>query len=136
MSRPDTFFNLADLSAGIARTLSPGISTSIFAGEQAMISVVSFEPDSVGTIHSHPEEQWGVLIAGSVRIQGGESVPVTNGDFWLTPGGVDHGFTAGPEGATVMDILAPPRDAYRTAGSGFASGLPGDGRVDRTDVRP
>ena len=32
------------------------------------------------------------------------------------------GFRAGPEGARVVDVFAPPREAYRTAGSGFASG--------------
>lgn len=119
--RPDTFFNLADLGRGIARTLAPGIDTRIFAGEQAMLSVVSFEPGSEGSIHAHPEEQWGVLLDGSgVRVQGGIDVPVAAGDFWHTPGGVEHGFRAGAQGARVLDIFAPPRAAYRRAGSGFA----------------
>jgi quercetin dioxygenase-like cupin family protein len=122
MTRPDTFFNLGDLSEGVARTLAPGITTSVFPGDQAMISVVSFEPNSEGSIHSHPEEQWGVLLSGSgTRIQDGVEVAVGEGDFWRTPGGVEHGFVAGPEGARVLDIFAPPREAYRTPGSGFAS---------------
>ena len=122
MSRPDTFFNFADLSEGIARTLAAGIETRVFPGEQAMLSVVSFEPDSVGSIHSHPEEQWGVLLEGSgIRIQDGVEVPVGTGDFWRTPGGVAHGFRAGPDGAKVLDVFAPPREAYRQAGSGFAA---------------
>lgn len=121
MSRPDTFFNFADLSEGIARTLTTGIETRVFPGEQAMFSIVSFEPLSEGSIHSHPEEQWGVLLEGSgVRIQDGVDVPVGSGDFWRTPGGVEHGFRAGPEGAKVLDVFAPPREAYRKAGSGFA----------------
>ncbi|MEO1248727.1 MAG: cupin domain-containing protein [Pseudomonadota bacterium] len=122
MSRPEGFFNLADLSAGIARTLAPGIDTRVFAGEQAMLSVVSFEPNSEGSVHAHPEEQWGVLLEGSgTRLQDGVDVPVGTGDFWHTPGGVEHGFKAGPDGAKVLDIFAPPRDAYRKAGSGFAA---------------
>jgi len=120
MTRPDTFFNLGDLSTGIARTLAQGIETRVFPGDQAMLSVVSFEPNSTGSIHSHPEEQWGVLLSGSgTRIQDGVDVPVGQGDFWRTPGGVEHGFRAGPEGARVLDIFAPPRDAYRKEGSGF-----------------
>ena len=120
MTRPDTFFNLADLSEGIARTLAPGIDTRVFPGDQAMLSVVSFDPLSEGSIHSHPEEQWGVLLSGSgTRIQDGVDVPVGQGDFWRTPGGVEHGFRAGPEGARVLDVFAPPRDAYRKAGSGL-----------------
>lgn len=122
MSRPDTFFNFADLSKGVARTLAPGIETRVFPGEQAMFSVVSFEPFSEGSIHAHPEEQWGVLLEGSgVRLQDGVEVPVESGDFWLTPGGIAHGFRAGADGARVLDVFAPPRAAYRKAGSGFAA---------------
>lgn len=120
MSRPDTFFSYSDLSRGEPRTLAPGIDTRIFAGEQAMLSVVTFEPESEGSVHAHPEEQWGILLEGSgTRIQDGVRVPVSAGDFWLTPGGIEHGFVAGPRGAKVLDIFAPPREAYRKAGSGF-----------------
>ena len=123
MNRPDTFFNFADLGDGIARTLAPGIETRVFPGEHAMFSVVSFEPGSTGSIHSHPEEQWGVLLEGSgIRIQDGVEGPGGSGDFWRTPCGVEHGFRAGPEGARVLDVFAPPREAYRKAGSGFAAG--------------
>lgn len=64
MDRPSTFFNFADPSAGIARSLAPGIETRVFPGEQAMFSVVSFKPGSEGSIHAHPEEQWGILMEG------------------------------------------------------------------------
>ena len=122
MNRPATFFNFSDLSEGIGRNLAAGIETRVYPGDQAMLSVVRFEPNSEGSIHSHPEEQWGVLLEGSgTRIQDGVDVPVGAGDFWRTPGGVEHGFRAGPDGAKVLDIFAPPREAYRTAGSGFAS---------------
>lgn len=122
MSKPDTFFNFSDLSEGIARTLVPGITTRIFPGEQAMFSVVSFEPNSEGSIHSHAEEQWGILLEGSgIRTQDGVEVPVGEGDFWRTPGGMEHGFKAGPNGAKVLDVFAPPREAYRKSGSGFAT---------------
>ncbi|MCP3970807.1 MAG: cupin domain-containing protein [Rhodobacteraceae bacterium] len=122
MSRPETFFNFSDLSKGISRTLAPGIDTRVFPGEQAMFSVVSFEPGSDGSIHAHPEEQWGILLEGSgIRIQDGVEVPVGKGDFWRTPGEVEHGFRAGPDGAKVLDVFAPPRAAYRNAGSGFAA---------------
>lgn len=121
MSRPDMFFNFADLGKGIARTLADGIETRVFPGDQAMFSVVSFEPESEGALHSHEEEQWGVLLEGSgTRIQDGQEVLVGEGDFWRTPGGIEHGFRAGPNGAKVLDVFAPPREAYRKSGSGFA----------------
>lgn len=122
MSQKDEFHQLDDETQGLFRELAPGVTTRIFPGEHAMLSVVTIAPNGEGTMHSHPEEQWGVLLEGSaVRIQGGEEIAVVKGDFWRTPGGVPHTMRAGPEGCRVLDIFAPPREAYRKAGSGFAS---------------
>lgn len=120
MSQKEEFFNLNDDTQGLFRELAPGLTTRIFAGEQAMISVVSFEPNAEGTLHSHPEEQWGVMLEGDgLRTQGGEQIPVKAGDFWRTPGNVEHTLKAGPNGAKVLDVFSPPRDEYRKPGSGF-----------------
>ncbi len=63
--------SLHDLTQGIQRQLGAGISTGIFVGDQAMLSVVTIEPRATGTVHSHPQEQWGVLLEGEcVRIRG------------------------------------------------------------------
>ena len=122
MSQTDYFHNIDELETGIKRVLGEGISTRIFCGEQAMLSVVIIEANAKGKIHSHPEEQWGFLIEGSgIRIQGNEEIPIKKGDFWQTPGGVEHGIIGGPNGAKVLDIFSPPRDEYKKAGSGFGS---------------
>ena len=122
MSQKDEFHNLDDVTQGLARELAPGVTTRIFPGEHAMLSVVTIAPNGEGTMHSHPEEQWGVCLEGTaIRIQGGEEIPVKKGDFWRTPGGVPHTMRAGPEGCQVLDIFAPPREAYRVAGSGFGT---------------
>ena len=118
----ENFFNLSDPDQGIPRQLAEGFSTRVFPGEQAMLSLVTIEPNAAGSLHSHPEEQWGVLLEGEgVRTQDGVEVAVKKGDFWRTPGGVPHSFRAGPSGATVLDVFAPPREEYRRAGSGFAT---------------
>ena len=54
-----------------------------------------------------------------VRIQGGEEVAMKAGDFWRTPGGVEHAVRTGDAGAVVLDVFAPPRDEYRKPGEGF-----------------
>jgi quercetin dioxygenase-like cupin family protein len=117
------FFDLHDLTQGVARELGPGINTRIFAGDQAMLSVVRMAPHASGKIHNHDEEQWGVCLEGdAVRIQEGKEFPVKAGQFWRTPGGVMHGIRAGANGALVLDIFAPPRKAYTKAGTGFGTG--------------
>ena len=121
MSQKDKyFFNVDAMSQGVARKLTEGINTRIFPGEQAMISVVRIDPNAVGAIHSHSQEQWGLMLEGSaIRIQDGEKIPVQKGDFWLSPGGIEHGVIGGPSGAVILDIFSPPRDEYTRPGSGF-----------------
>ncbi len=119
---PAWVFNLADETAGIQRALAPGITARIFSGQRAMVSVVRFAPNAVGTLHSHPEEQWGFLLEGDgVRVQGEEAVQVRAGDFWRTPGGVPHTIRAGATGALVLDIFSPPRPEYARPGEGFGT---------------
>ena len=121
MSDQDSnFFNVDAMEQGIRRVLAEGMETRVFPGDQAMISIVRIGPNRVGKLHSHPEEQWGFLLRGTgVRRQGESEVAVKAGDFWRTPGDVPHTFEAGPEGAVVFDVFAPPRDDYKKPGSGF-----------------
>ena len=122
MNDDSDFYNLNDLSQGIQRRLAEGLSTRIFAGDNAMLSIVTVAPNAKGTVHSHAEEQWGVLLEGTgVRLQGGKEHPVKAGDFWRTPGGVTHGFEAGPDGARILDIFSPPRKGYEKSGTGFSA---------------
>ena len=121
-SSVDWAFALHDARQGIARKLGEGIDTRIFVGDHAMLSVVTIAPHSEGSVHSHPQEQWGVLLEGEcVRIQNGQEVAMRAGDFWRTPGGVPHGIRTGDAGATILDIFSPPRDEYRTPGEGFGT---------------
>jgi quercetin dioxygenase-like cupin family protein len=123
MSQKETnFFNIDAMEQGIARTLVEGITTRIFPGDQAMLSVVRIAPNTVGAIHSHPQEQWGIMIEGSaIRIQDGEKIHVQKGDFWCSPGDIEHGVIGGPDGAVILDVFSPPRHEYTRPGNGFAT---------------
>ena len=122
MSKADWVFQLKDDPRGIRRTLAEGLEANIFPGENVMLSVVHIAPNARGSVHSHPEEQWGVLLEGKcTRIHSGEEVKCSVGEFWHTPGGVAHGIYTGAEGAVVLDIFAPPRAEYKQAGKGFGN---------------
>ena len=122
MSKAPWVFSLHGDARGIVRKLGEGIDARIFPGENVMLSVVRVEPHSSGTIHSHPEEQWGVLLEGQcTRIQNGEEVEAVAGEFWCTPGGVSHSVRTGATGAVILDIFSPPRAEYKQAGAGFGT---------------
>lgn len=122
INRSRWVYNLGDDTQGIHRTLGSGIQTRIFPGQHVMLSVVRIEPDTTGTVHSHTEEQWGILLEGEcVRIQGDEEIDMKPGDFWHTPGGISHGIKTGSAGAIVLDIFGPPKEEYKKPGEGFGS---------------
>ena len=124
MSKAAWVFQLHGDARGIERKLAEGITARIFPGQQAMLSVVRVEPNSSGTLHSHPEEQWGVLLEGKcTRIQDGEEVEAVAGDFWHTPGGVMHSVRTGESSAVILDIFSPPRAEYRQAGTGLGAAV-------------
>jgi hypothetical protein len=52
-SIPTWHYRLEDDTRGIPRRLAPGITTRIFPGANVMLSIVRFEPGSVGPVHSH-----------------------------------------------------------------------------------
>ena len=123
MSKHPEFHNIDDSSDAIVRQLADGLTAHIYPGDKAMISVVTVAPGAEGSMHDHPEEQWGLCLEGSgIRFQGGEEVAFSKGDLWRTPGGVPHTMRAGEDGCRVLDIFAPPRDEYRKPGSGFGNG--------------
>ena len=120
MSNPNWVYNRNDDSQGIVRQLADGISARIYVGNHSMLSIVRIAPYAQGKIHRHPEEQWGVLLEGEcIRIQDGEEVAMSSGDFWHTPGHVLHGVRTGEKGAVILDIFSPPRPEYRSTGKGF-----------------
>ena len=124
-TRPEWLFRLDDEAAGVPRELAAGIRSRVFTGRNIQLSVVRFEPHAAGSIHCHPEEQWGILLEGEcVRIQEGVEVAARAGDFWHTPGGVMHGIRTGEKPAVVVDVFSPVREEYRTAGKGFGDPRP------------
>lgn len=120
MQRHPDFHTIHDHRDAIERRLAPGILAHIYPGDQAMISVVTFEAGASGSVHHHPQEQWGLCLEGSgIRVQGDREIPFAAGDFWRTPGGVPHTIRAGAERCRVLDVFAPPREEYCKPGSGF-----------------
>jgi len=87
-----------------------------------MPSVVTIAPNGEGTLHSHPEEQWGVPWEGcAIRIQGNEEIAVAKFDCRRTPGCALDSIRVGPEGCQALEIFGSSCAAYRAAGRDFGT---------------
>jgi quercetin dioxygenase-like cupin family protein len=96
--------------------LADGVTARALFGEGAMLNLVELEPDSVVALHSHPHEQLGMVLRGSMTlvVEGTEHV-LEEMDAYSLPGGAEHQGIAGPQGALVLDVFQPVREDYREA---------------------
>jgi len=79
-------------------------------GERLTLAVVELEPNAVVPEHRHPNEQFGLVIEGSLRFTiGDETRDLTAGGTWAIPSDVPHTVTVGPDGAILVDVFSPPR---------------------------
>ena len=99
--------------------LSGGVRAKALFGEGAMLNLVELEPGAVVARHSHPHEQLGVILRGSMTlVVRGEDHVLEEMDGYALPGEVEHEGIAGPRGALVLDVFRPVREDYRQAAGG------------------
>ncbi|MFQ5839770.1 MAG: cupin domain-containing protein [Candidatus Methylomirabilales bacterium] len=119
MSSPSPFAGamgspFADLEASPEREIAPGVKIRVAWGKHLMLSRVVMEPGAVVPMHSHPNEQAGIVLAGEFDFTiGTETRRVRTGDTYFIPGGVTHGCTASAGQAIALDIFTPPREDYK-----------------------
>jgi quercetin dioxygenase-like cupin family protein len=105
------FWNPEDIAP---KVLAPGVTAKIAAGEKLMFSLVTLAPDAVVPTHSHPHEQMGMMVSGSMEFTiEGVTRSLSGNEMYLVPGGVPHAAKAGPGGAVALDAFSPPREEYR-----------------------
>jgi len=99
--------------SGSRHVIFPGVEIRTTAGRQLMLSVVTFEPGSTVTAHSHPHEQMGMMISGRLEfIVAGSTRVLGPGDIWRIPGGVVHSVRAFDGPAVALDAFHPIREDY------------------------
>jgi unsaturated pyranuronate lyase len=91
-----------------------GVIARAVVGRDCALSVVELEPNSVVPEHSHPNEQLGLVISGSVSFRiGEEERQLAQGGMWNIPPNVPHEVHIGPEGAVIIDVFSPPRQDWQ-----------------------
>ncbi len=87
------------------------IHTNVVAtGEHLQLVWARYEPPARYSMHTHPHEQFSVLLQGRLRLTvGGEVREIGPGDMWHAPPNVPHGGEiVGEEAVVFIGIYGPP----------------------------
>ena len=95
----------------------PGLETTILSGlhgEKMMMALNATLPGHTVPVHSHTNEQIGMVYAGQAILRiGDEEQVVEQGDFFRIPADVPHGDTCiGDEAFVMLDIFYPVREDF------------------------
>jgi len=102
-----------ELHAIPPQLLADGYLARVVHGERLTLAVVEIEPGAKLPEHRHDNEQFGMVIEGSVVFRVGEDErSLGAGGIWRIPSGTFHTVTAGDAGAVVIDIFSPPREDW------------------------
>lgn len=92
----------------------PGVTRRLVsAGERMMAVRFDLFQGSDLPSHSHPHEQIGFVVSGSLRLTvGDETRLLKEGDGYSIPSGVVHSAQA-VEDTVAIDVFSPPREDYQ-----------------------
>lgn len=100
---------LTDLGGGVVRKI-------LSYSKNLMAVELQFEKGAVGAKHSHPHEQMGYIVEGSLIYQeeGKEDKVLATGDIYHVEPNVVHGVVA-VENTKLLDIFNPCREDFLKA---------------------
>ena len=81
-------------------------------GEKLQLVWARIDPAGEYVMHSHPHEQFGVVVEGRMKLHvGGQEKVVGPGDMWYAPPNTVHGGKLlDGRGVTFIDIFTPVRE--------------------------
>jgi len=105
------FFRLDEIAE---LPMAPGVTGRPIFGRGAMVNVATLGPRAIVSDHSHPHEQIGLVLEGTMELTvDGVSQELGPMDGVVIPGGVVHSARGGPDGAVMLDVFQPVREDYR-----------------------
>ena len=111
------------------RSEDSGVNTQIVSGAEMHLLRAVYEPGATYEMHSHPHEQFSVLLKGRLLLTvGTETREIGPGDCWYAPAEMPHGGERlGDEPAEFLDIYAPANEwIYKVLESARKLGKEGD----------
>jgi quercetin dioxygenase-like cupin family protein len=91
-----------------------GFLARVVCGENLMFSHVTLEPHTVASLHTHAQEQMGIILEGEFEMTIGEEKRLLKkGDMYRVPPNTVHGGLTHGKSALVLDVFSPPREGYK-----------------------
>jgi quercetin dioxygenase-like cupin family protein len=107
-----SFFRENDFSDPIEP--APGMRLRVLTRGSLMFSLVELEEGAESPLHSHPEEQMGIVLEGRFeRVQAGETRVLERGGGSYVPPNEEHGGRAIGGPCKILEVFTPPRASYR-----------------------
>jgi quercetin dioxygenase-like cupin family protein len=93
--------------------MAPGVRRRTLGhGSQMLLAEFTLAAGSGVATHSHPHDQVGYVLRGSMQLTVGEETQTCRaGDSYYIPGDVPHSAQT-EEDALVLDVFCPPREDY------------------------
>ena len=106
------FYSWNDLEAEDHGLPSSHCRIKAITGDKLQLIWARFEPGGEYETHSHPHEQFGLMVAGRMLLRvGDQEREVRPGDIWYAPPNVVHGGTLlGDEPVIFVDVFHPVRE--------------------------
>ncbi|WP_234793630.1 cupin domain-containing protein [Mycolicibacterium porcinum] len=91
-----------------------GMSGRAVFGQRIQVTHVVFEPHSTVPVHTHPQEQIGMLLKGDAELafDDGTRQRLAGHCAYVVPPDVPHGLIVGAEGAEFVETFFPIRQDY------------------------
>lgn len=98
----------------VPNDLGGGVQRKVLSYSENIMSVeLHFEKGAIGALHSHPHEQIGYVISGSLiyKEEGQEDKVLKAGDTYYVAPNVEHGVVALEE-TMLFDVFTPMRKDF------------------------
>ena len=94
-----------------SKQVAPGWLVHFIIGEHMSLSRHSIDPKSVAAMHTHVNEQMGMILDGEFEMTiGNETRRLKRGDTYRVPPNVVHGGVTHERSTSILEAFSPPRD--------------------------
>jgi quercetin dioxygenase-like cupin family protein len=100
-----------DLKSMAAKSPADGVEIRVVPGKNMTMAFFNLAPGALVPEHSHPHEQIGTVLKGSIElIIAGEKKVVTAGQAYHIPGDVVHSGQNQDAPAEIIEVFSPARE--------------------------